>query len=52
MSFLFYDAVVKVLAGLPISLPQPFWWLSIDWTNILTAIASCGGEENQYEREA
>jgi hypothetical protein len=52
MSLLFYDAVVKAFAGLFISSPQPFWWLSIDWTNILMPITSSDGEENQYEREA
>jgi hypothetical protein len=52
MSFLFYDAVMKVLARMSISSPQPFWWLSVDWTNILVAITSCDEEDHQDESEA
>jgi hypothetical protein len=52
MSFLFYDAVMKVFAGFPISPPQSFWGLSVDWTNILAAITSRSDKKNQYERKA
>ena len=52
MGFLFYDTVMKVVAGLPISLPYPVWRLSVDRTNIFVTITSCGEEEKQYHREA
>jgi hypothetical protein len=52
MGFLFYDTVMKVFAGLPISLPYPVWRLSVDRTNIFVTITSCGEEEKQYPREA
>jgi hypothetical protein len=52
MSFLLYDAVMKIFAGFPISPPQTFRGLSVDWTNIRTAITSRSDKENQYERKA
>ena len=47
MRFPFYIAVMEVLAGLPLSLFRPLRWLSVDWTDILTAITSGNDEEKQ-----
>ena len=47
----FYIVVVEVLAGLPLFLPYPLRSLSVDWTNILMAIASRDDEENRHECE-
>jgi len=38
---------MEVLAGLPLSLFRPLRWLSVDWTDILTAITSGNDEEKQ-----
>ncbi len=46
MRLSFYLTVMEVLAGLSLSLSYPLRWLSVDWTNILMAIASCEDEEN------
>ena len=43
----FYIVVMEVLAGLAFSLPYPLRRLSVDWTNILMVVTTCGDEENQ-----
>ena len=51
MGFLFWDTVMKVLAGLPVSLPYPVWWLPIDRTNIFVAITPRSEEGKQHQRQ-
>jgi len=47
MRFSFYMTIMEVFAGLPLSLFRPLRWLSVDWTDIFTAITSGDDEEKQ-----
>jgi len=48
----FYIVVMEILAGLTLSLSHPLRWLSVNWANILMAIASCEDEHNQQQQGA